>query len=738
MKRIRNTSKEKAVYFLFAACMLLSLVFSPGCGNKFFDPRQVGRFRPVPAVNVILDSLGVAEEEPSPFDGAENPRPDDILVDDGDYVFNSGDMVMISIYELFQNGILYTSQYVVTETGRISIPEVGAVQAEGLTESQLEEEIRRILEPSILKDPQVTVTLANSQQRTYSISGSGVPIPGRYGIPRYDFRLLEAIATAGGISQFNIDYVYVIRSPQDKAPVEPIHSPRLGELEIIEPGIIEPENIEPENLIEPEQEMLEIIAPRAQKNRYRWPESKVVVTSSEMATDEEFDIVVLPEGFGRINSRRQGWDGVRQVPKVSAGPVDSETMDESIKDEPVSVEDILKTLAEKSRQDNAIESQVGVQNSMKTPAATGLPGEGDTEDEINIDEILKTLSERPSQDRAGERIAPKKVDEQIDVDDILKSFDEPERPGRVDEPLDVEELLKSLDQSESESVSPAETEQEQEKTDIEEMLKTLGRPDEPVMIDEQIGIDDVVEILDTTKGMEPAETETIQDKDETGRIEWIFQDGKWIPVQVGKPKVQKPIIEIETEQQPIVPGPLVRKVVMESEWAPGAQTRVIRIPARKLSAGDPRYNIVIKPGDDIQVPVNVMGEFCIMGNINQQGYINMTGRPMTLKMAIAAAGGLGPLAWPKRCEVVRRISEKKEEIVRVDLDKIASGEQPDFFIKPNDLINVGTHYSAQWRAVLRNAFRATYGFGFLYDRNFAYDDYYSSRRIDLKEAIKIF
>jgi polysaccharide export outer membrane protein len=90
-----------------------------------------------------------------------------------------------------------------------------------------------------------------------------------------------------------------------------------------------------------------------------------------------------------------------------------------------------------------------------------------------------------------------------------------------------------------------------------------------------------------------------------------------------------------------------------------------------------------------------------------------------LKMAIAAAGGLGPLAWPKSCEVIRRLSRKKEEIVLVDLDKIFRGEQPDFFIKPNDVINVGTHPTAIWRAVLRNAFRATYGFGFVYDRNFS-------------------
>jgi protein involved in polysaccharide export with SLBB domain len=150
----------------------------------------------------------------------------------------------------------------------------------------------------------------------------------------------------------------------------------------------------------------------------------------------------------------------------------------------------------------------------------------------------------------------------------------------------------------------------------------------------------------------------------------------------------------------------------------GVQSRVIKIPKDKLYGGDPRYNIIVKPGDTITVQLDVVGEFYVLGNVTNQGIINLTGRPMTLKMAIAAAGGLGQLAWPKKCEVIRRIGEKKEEIVMIDLEKIANGTQPDFFIKPNDVINVGTHGLSRWLAVLRNAFRATYGFGFVYDRNF--------------------
>jgi hypothetical protein len=230
-----------------------------------------------------------------------------------------------------------------------------------------------------------------------------------------------------------------------------------------------------------------------------------------------------------------------------------------------------------------------------------------------------------------------------------------------------------------------------------------------------------------------------------GRIEWVFQDGRWVPVLIGQPRPAEKATEPGPESKgpaKITSPPRTEKEAGRTEgfdrtgagWEQigpgGTQRRAIRISADKLLSGDPRYNIVIQPGDNIHVPVDIIGEFCIMGNVNAQGFINITGRPMTLKMAIASAGGLGPLAWPKRCEVVRRIGKKREEIVMVDLDKIAAGEQPDFFIKPNDLINVGTHPTSRYRAVLRNAFRATYGFGFLYDRNFADRDFGTGRPFD--------
>ncbi|OHB60670.1 MAG: hypothetical protein A2168_05075 [Planctomycetes bacterium RBG_13_50_24] len=606
MKKVMPEGKGKSFSFLYAALFLLFSGLFSGCGNKFFDPSQVGRFRPVPAVNVILDSLGVAEEAPEAWEGAEEPLPVDAMATDSDYVFKSGDVVSVTIFELLQEGVQYANSYVVTETGKISIPEVGVIQASGMTETQLEDQIKRILSPSILKEPSVSVALVRSQQRAFSVLGDGVPLPGRYFIPRYDFRLTDALATAGGPRQFNVSYIYVSRYVGDKQQAPDEINPGFGELElkVIEPGAASPVPQKRNN-----------VAPRAQ---YKWPESNVVISSAEMVTDGEYS--KTPSSFGQFNDATSRWLYAKDVGISNGWPALREPVEE-----PASVEDILKTLSEHNGGQKVTEGRENIEDTPRPSAApSGRQGTGELLDQNgNIEWIYQNGKWIPVQ--VG---APK--------------------------PAEVEE--------------------------------------------------------------KPA-----------GHIEWIFQNGKWVPVQVGTPKPIEPAIKMGPAGQLAAPPEEGAPVLGAEPEGPG--TRLIRIPAEKLLAGDPRYNIVIKSGDSIFVPVDIVGEFCIMGNVNRTGYIPLTGRPMTLKQAIAAAGGLGPLAWPKRCEVIRRIGRKKEEIVMVDLDKIASGEQPDFFIKPHDLINVGTHATARWRAILRNAFRATYGFGFVYDRNFADRDFGTSRPI---------
>ena len=62
-----------------------------------------------------------------------------------------------------------------------------------------------------------------------------------------------------------------------------------------------------------------------------------------------------------------------------------------------------------------------------------------------------------------------------------------------------------------------------------------------------------------------------------------------------------------------------------------------------------------------------------------------------------------------------------QSTIMVDGAAIANRTQPDFYVKPNDTIVVGTNFWATPAAVVRNGFRFTYGFGFLADRNFGND-----------------
>jgi protein involved in polysaccharide export with SLBB domain len=136
--------------------------------------------------------------------------------------------------------------------------------------------------------------------------------------------------------------------------------------------------------------------------------------------------------------------------------------------------------------------------------------------------------------------------------------------------------------------------------------------------------------------------------------------------------------------------------------------------------GELQYNLVIRPDDFVYVPDPVnAGVYQMGGHVTRAGTYNLTGQKLTLKQAVYGNGGLDQLAIPARTELIRRVGPNKEVFVRVDLDKISAGEQPDFFLKPNDLVIVGTNAAAPFLAAVRSGFRITYGFGFLYDRNYA-------------------
>jgi len=151
--------------------------------------------------------------------------------------------------------------------------------------------------------------------------------------------------------------------------------------------------------------------------------------------------------------------------------------------------------------------------------------------------------------------------------------------------------------------------------------------------------------------------------------------------------------------------------------------RIIEIPASNIRKGDGRYDIVVRPKDRIVVEGPEIGTVYISGEVSRPGVFNLPGDGgrLTLSRAIAAAGDLGGLAIPERVDLVRKVGPNREATVRLNLAAIRRRTEPDIYLKPDDHIIIGTSFWATPLAVIRNGFRATYGFGFLLDRNFGND-----------------
>ncbi len=207
------------------------------------------------------------------------------------------------------------------------------------------------------------------------------------------------------------------------------------------------------------------------------------------------------------------------------------------------------------------------------------------------------------------------------------------------------------------------------------------------------------------------------------------------PLLIFDPKTGE-VVEPSPAAEPVVPAP-------ESTTMPPVDTgepfdwealpeveleqRVIEIDARALFAGDPKYNIVIRDRDVINVPVDT-GVYYLMGEVARPGAFAFNGRDITIKQALASSGGFAPFAWPQRAEIIRHEpGTDKQLTIPVNLDAIFAGLDDDVYLRDDDIVNVGTHVVAPFLFVIRNSFRFTYGFGFVYDRNFADKDAYEAQ-----------
>jgi len=105
----------------------------------------------------------------------------------------------------------------VSEEGKITLPLLGEIEVDGLTKTELEKKLSRLLEEKYLQNPQLTVFIREYQSKRVSLLGA-VEKPGPYELLGRQ-TLLQVISQAGGLTRDAGNEIIVIRQLEDGASI---------------------------------------------------------------------------------------------------------------------------------------------------------------------------------------------------------------------------------------------------------------------------------------------------------------------------------------------------------------------------------------------------------------------------------------------------------------------------------------------------------------------------------------
>jgi polysaccharide export outer membrane protein len=149
---------------------------------------------------IVIIAVASAQEKASPARAA-------LAVDPATYVIGAQDVLQISVW---QEPELSAPSVPVRPDGMISLPLLSDVQASGLTPTQLSAALRDRMQ-KLVQEPQVTVIVTAINSKRIYILGE-VTRPGPMPLLS-DMTILQAISTAGGLSQYaNAKNIYVLRT----------------------------------------------------------------------------------------------------------------------------------------------------------------------------------------------------------------------------------------------------------------------------------------------------------------------------------------------------------------------------------------------------------------------------------------------------------------------------------------------------------------------------------------------
>lgn len=206
---------------LRTAALILSagLPVMVGCEvDSFINPSVTGRWENTPTIVPILEKLGMVEDQVGELVEYSDVVPEDLLPDAEPYRLGAGDSVRITLVDDITRGVQSEYDRTVDTRGFVDLPQLGQIQISGLTVEQARQALSDSLS-RLVNDPVAAIDVVQQRNQTFTVVGA-VEQPGPYFLPRADYRLLEALTSAGRFQE-SVPYVYVIRQVPLDALVEP-------------------------------------------------------------------------------------------------------------------------------------------------------------------------------------------------------------------------------------------------------------------------------------------------------------------------------------------------------------------------------------------------------------------------------------------------------------------------------------------------------------------------------------
>ncbi len=115
----------------------------------------------------------------------------------------------------------------------------------------------------------------------------------------------------------------------------------------------------------------------------------------------------------------------------------------------------------------------------------------------------------------------------------------------------------------------------------------------------------------------------------------------------------------------------------------------VKISLKKLlNSGDPRYNVLVYPGDVVKV--TRAGIVYVVGQVRRPGgFLLKTNENISVLQALALAEGLSPTAAAKNARIIEPgASIGTRKMVAVNLEKILKGKSPDLMLESQAILFV--------------------------------------------------